>query len=74
MTRRILELVDKTVPHTLTKILATECVDFTLKLLSDPFSDLAELQKQAQNTYEQTNTMVEECKIKWILYEITSRA
>jgi hypothetical protein len=58
--RRILELVDKTVPHTLTKIFATEGVDITLKLLSDPSSDLAELQKKGQNTYEQTNTMVEE--------------
>ena len=75
LTRRILELVDKTVPHTLTKILATEGVDITLKLLSDPSSYLAELQKQAQNTYEQTNTMVDRvCKIKWILYEITSWA
>lgn len=60
MTRTILELVDKTVLHTLTKILATEGVDITLKLLSDPSSYLAELQKQTQNTYEQTNTMVEE--------------
>ena len=59
MTWRILELVDETVPHTLTKILATEGVD-CVNLLSDPCSYLAELQKQAQNTYEQTNTMVEE--------------